>query len=53
MIDRTLKHYRINALLGAGGMGAAAYAARALEQDSQNYVGIFLRGLVASKRGDI
>ena len=32
---------------------AAAYAARALEQDSQNYVGIFLRGLVASKRGDI
>jgi hypothetical protein len=25
---------------------AAAYAARALEQDSQNYVGIFLRGLV-------
>ena len=32
---------------------AAAYAARALEQDPQNYVGIFLRGLVASKRGDM
>jgi eukaryotic-like serine/threonine-protein kinase len=32
---------------------AAAYAARALEQDAQNHVGIFLRGLVASKRGDI
>ena len=32
---------------------AAAYAARALEQDSQNYAGIFLRGLVASKRGDM
>ena len=32
---------------------AAAYAARALEQDPHNYFGIFLRGLVASKRGDI
>lgn len=32
---------------------AAANAAKALEQDPQNYVGIFLRGLVASKRGDI
>ena len=32
---------------------AAAYAARALERDPQNYVGIFLRGLVASKRGDM
>ena len=32
---------------------AAACAARALEQDPQNYVGIFLRGLVASKRGDM
>ena len=32
---------------------AAAYAARALEQDPQNYGGVFLRGLVASKRGDI
>jgi hypothetical protein len=31
---------------------AAAYPARALERDPQNYVGIFLRGLVASKRGD-
>jgi tetratricopeptide (TPR) repeat protein len=32
---------------------AAACAARALEQDPQNYVGIFLRGLVAAKRGDM
>jgi tetratricopeptide (TPR) repeat protein len=32
---------------------AAACAARALEQDPQNYVGIFLQGLVASKRGDM
>jgi TolB-like protein/predicted ATPase/Tfp pilus assembly protein PilF len=32
---------------------AAAYAAMSLEQDPQNYAGIFLRGLVASKRGDI
>jgi TolB-like protein/tRNA A-37 threonylcarbamoyl transferase component Bud32 len=32
---------------------AAGYAARALEQDPQNHVGIFLRGLVASKRGDM
>jgi tetratricopeptide (TPR) repeat protein len=32
---------------------AAACAAGALEQDPHNYVGIFLRGLVASKRGDM
>ena len=32
---------------------AAACAARALDQDPQNYVGLFLQGLVASKRGDI
>ena len=32
---------------------AAACAARALDQDPQNYVGIFLQGLVASKRGDM
>jgi non-specific serine/threonine protein kinase len=32
---------------------AAFYAARALEQDAKSYFGIFLRGLVASKRGDI
>ena len=32
---------------------AAAYAARALEQDSQSHLGIFLRGLVAAKRGDL
>ncbi len=32
---------------------AAACAARSLEQDPQNYVGIFLQGLVASKRGDM
>ena len=32
---------------------AAACAARALDQDPQNYVAIFLQGLVASKRGDI
>jgi TolB-like protein/cytochrome c-type biogenesis protein CcmH/NrfG len=32
---------------------AAACATRALERDPENYVGIFLQGLVASKRGDI
>jgi tetratricopeptide (TPR) repeat protein len=32
---------------------AAAYATKALEQDPQNCFGIFLRGLVAAKRGDI
>ncbi len=32
---------------------AAAYAAKALEQDPKSYFGIFLRGLVAAKRGDI
>jgi non-specific serine/threonine protein kinase len=32
---------------------AAVYAERALAQDSQNYLCIFLRGLVASKRGEI
>jgi len=32
---------------------AATCAARALEQDPQNYVGICLRGLVAAKRGDM
>jgi eukaryotic-like serine/threonine-protein kinase len=32
---------------------AAEYAARALQRDPQNYFGIFLRGLVAAKRGDI
>jgi TolB-like protein/Tfp pilus assembly protein PilF len=32
---------------------AAAYATKALEQDPQNTFGIFLRGLVAAKRGDI
>jgi len=32
---------------------AADYAARALAQDPQNYFGIFLRGLIAAKRGNI
>jgi serine/threonine protein kinase len=32
---------------------AAEYAARALAQDAQSYCGIFLRGLVAAKRGDL
>jgi eukaryotic-like serine/threonine-protein kinase len=32
---------------------AASFAARALEQDPEGFVGIFLRGLVAAKRGDI
>ena len=32
---------------------AAAYANKSLEQDPQNCYGIFLRGLVAAKRGDI
>jgi hypothetical protein len=32
---------------------AAAYATKALEHDPQNCFGIFLRGLVAAKRGDI
>ena len=32
---------------------AASYATRALDQDPSAFVGIFLRGLVAAKRGDI
>jgi TolB-like protein len=32
---------------------AATFAARALERDSQGFLGIYLRGLVAAKRGDI
>jgi TolB-like protein/Flp pilus assembly protein TadD len=32
---------------------AAAYAARAREQDPENHVAIFLQGLVAAKRGDM
>jgi serine/threonine protein kinase/tetratricopeptide (TPR) repeat protein len=32
---------------------AAEYAGRALAQDSQSYFAIFLRGLVAAKRGDL
>ena len=32
---------------------AAAYAAKALEQDLKSHFAIFLRGLVAAKRGDI
>ena len=32
---------------------AAAYATKSLEQDPHNCYGIFLRGLVAAKRGDI
>jgi eukaryotic-like serine/threonine-protein kinase len=32
---------------------AASFAARAIEQDPDNFLGIFLRGLVAAKRGDI
>jgi len=32
---------------------AASFATRALDQDPQAFLGIFLRGLVAAKRGDI
>ena len=32
---------------------AASFAARALAQDPEAYLGIYLRGLVAAKRGDI
>ena len=32
---------------------AASFAARALDQDPQAFLGIYLRGLVAAKRGDI
>jgi eukaryotic-like serine/threonine-protein kinase len=32
---------------------AASFATRALDQDPNNFLGIFLRGLVAAKRGDI
>jgi serine/threonine protein kinase len=32
---------------------AATYARRALDQDPQNYFAIFLRGLVAAKRGEL
>jgi len=32
---------------------AASFAARALEQDPDAYLGVFLRGLVAAKRGDL
>ena len=32
---------------------AAAYATRALDQDPQNFFGIFLRGVVAAKRGEL
>lgn len=32
---------------------AAAFAVRSLEQEPENFLGIFLRGLVAAKRGDI
>jgi|SoiMethySBSTD1v2_1073268.scaffolds.fasta_scaffold47713_3 eukaryotic-like serine/threonine-protein kinase len=32
---------------------AASFAARSLEEDPENFLGIFLRGLVAAKRGDI
>jgi serine/threonine-protein kinase len=32
---------------------AASFAARALDQDPQSFLGIYLRGLVSAKRGDI
>jgi eukaryotic-like serine/threonine-protein kinase len=32
---------------------AASFAARALEQDPEGFLGIYLRGLVAAKRGEI
>src|SRR4029450_13152879 len=32
---------------------AASFAARALEQDPDAFLGIFLRGLIAAKRGDL